>query len=108
MFQNGIKPAVRYAEMLADAKEIIYAGENISYPKILAFSDLSPKEYIETVQYTNYPATYLNISQCGNYVFNVSAEGNDGIYIIRFDQTENYVDMGYTVEQFGNIAVVYK
>ena len=27
MFQNGIEPAVRYAEMLADEKEIIYRRE---------------------------------------------------------------------------------
>lgn len=81
----------------------------IKYPKVLAFSTLSPEEYIQTVQYTNYPAAFLDISQCGNYVFNTPLTGNDGIYIIdQTRQTENCEDMGYTVEQFGNMAVVYK
>jgi hypothetical protein len=79
------------------------------YPKILAFSTLSPTEYMETVEYTNYPDAFLDISQCGNFVFNTPLEGNDGIYIIDLTkQTESCVDMGYTVEQFGNMAVVYK
>lgn len=109
MFQDGIEPAVRYAETLAGGDQMIYVDGNISYPKVLAFSKLTPEEYMETVQYTNYPAAFLDVGQCGNYVFHTPLTGNDGIYIIDLTrQTESCVDMGYTVEQFGNIAVVYK
>lgn len=109
LFQDGMEQAVRYAESLADEGEMIYVGEEIQYPKIMAFSELSPEEYRETVQYTNYPAAFLDVSQCGKYAFNIPLEGNDGIYIIDLSkQSESCVDMGYTVEQFGNMAVVYK
>lgn len=109
MFQDGIEPAVRYAENLAGEKNTIYVDKSIFYPKVLVFSKLTPEEYRETVQYANYPAVYLKINTCGNYMFGTSLEGNDGIYIIDLTtQTESCVDMGYTVEQFGNIAVVYK
>lgn len=109
MFQDGMEQAVEYAESLAGEDDTIYVGEGIFYTKILAFSKLTPEEYIETVQYTNYPAAFLDVSQCGNFVFNTPLEGNDGIYIIDLTkQTESCVDMGYTVEQFGNMAVVYK
>lgn len=109
MFQDGIEQAVSCAESLAGEEDTIYVGEGIFYTKILAFSKLTPEEYIETVQYTNYPAAFLDISQCGNYVFHTLPTGNDGIYIIDLTrQTDNCVDMGYTVEQFGNMAVVYK
>lgn len=109
MFQDGIEQAVSCAESLAGDEDTIYVGEGIFYTKILAFSKLTPEEYIETVQYTNYPAAFLDISQCGNYVFHTLPTGNDGIYIIDLTrQTDNCVDMGYTVEQFGNMAVVYK
>lgn len=109
MFQSGMESAVQYAELLSDEKNTIYVGEGIYYSKILAFSDLTTDEYMETVQYDNYPSPYLSISQCGNYVFNVSAEGNGGIYIVDLTkQAENYADMGYTVEKFGTIAVLYK
>ena len=109
MFQDGMESAVQYAETLAGEGNTIYVGEGISYPKILAFSELTPEEYMETVQYTNYPAIFLDISRCGNYVFHTPLTGEDGIYIIDMTrQAENCVDMGYTVEQFGNMAVVYK
>lgn len=109
IFQEGMEQAVPFAESLAGKTDTIYVGEGIFYPKILVFSELSPEEYIETVQYTNYPAAFLNVGQCGNYVFHTPLTGNDGIYIIDLTrQTESCVDMGYTVEQFGNIAVVYK
>lgn len=109
IFQDGIENAVYRAQELSDDGDTIYVGEGIMYPKILAFSTLSPTEYMETVEYTNYPDAFLDISQCGNFVFNTPLEGDDGIYIIDLTkQTESCVDMGYTVEQFGNMAVVYK
>ena len=66
MFQDGMEQAVEYAESLAGEDDTIYVGEGIFYTKILAFSKLTPEEYIETVQYTNYPAAFLDVSQCGN------------------------------------------
>lgn len=109
IFQAGIENAVYRAQELAGEGDTIYVGVGIMYPKILAFNTLSPTEYMETVEYTNYPDAFLDISQCGNFVFNTPLEGNDGIYIIDLTkQTESCVDMGYTVEQFGNMAVVYK
>ena len=109
MFQDGMEQAVQYAESLAEEGETIYVGEGIFCSKIMAFSALSPEEYRETVQYTNYPSAALNVSQCGNYVFNTPLEGKEGIYIIDLNrQSESCVDMGYTVAQFGNMAVVYK
>lgn len=107
MFQDGMEQAVCYAENLAGEDETIYVGAYIDYPKVLAFSKLSPEEYRETVQYTNYPALFLSVSQCGNYVFNTTVDGSDGIYIVELSD-QNYGDMGYAVEQFGNMGVLYK
>lgn len=109
IFQDGMEDAVCRAEELAGEGDTIYIGEGIEYPKVLAFSTLSPEGYMETVEYTNYPAMFLSISKCGNYIFNTPLTGADGIYIMDLTrQTENCEDMGYTVEQFGNMAVVYK
>ena len=106
MFQDGMEQAVLRAEELAGENEIIYVGD-IDYPKVLAFSKLSPEEYRATVQYTNYPGAYLDVSQCGNYVFHAVADGSDGLYIVERSDI-NYSDMGYGVEQFGNMLVLYK
>ena len=106
MFQDDMEQAVIRAEELAGENDIIYVGD-VDYPKVLAFSKLSPEEYLATVQYTNYPGAFLDVSQCRNYVFHSAADGSDGIYIVeRSDQ--NYSDMGYAVEQFGNMLVLYK
>ena len=107
MFQDGMEQAVLRAEELAGENDIIYVSGYIDYPKILAFSKITPEEYRATVQYTNYPALFLDVSNCGNYVFHATIDGDDGIYIVeRSDQ--NYSDMGYAVEQFGNMLVLYK
>ena len=106
MFKDGMEQAVLRAEELAGENEIIYVGD-IDYPKVLAFSKLSPEEYRATVQYTNYPGAYLDVSQCGNYVFHAVADGGDGLYIVECSDI-NYSDMGYGVEQFGNMLVLYK
>ena len=108
-FQNGMEQAVRYANDLAEDGETIYIGDWIDYPKVLAFSEVSPEEYMETVQYYNYPSAFLIVTQAANYVFNVIVEGEDGIYVVDLLQLPgDYEAMGYTVVQFGNMAVLYK
>lgn len=68
------------------------------------------KEYINTVEYTNYPSSFLVVSHCGNFDFNVSPKGKNGIYVVALGNEEQnkYLSMGYSVKNYGNVGVVYK
>lgn len=110
-FKKGIEPAVHYAEELSGGERQISIGNDFLYPQILVFSELSPEEYRNTVEYTNYPSKFLDISKCGNYVFHRVPDGEAGIYILyglSESDMELYKDMGYRVTGFDTVSVIDK
>ena len=110
-FKKGIDSAVCYAEELSNDNTQIYVGNDFSYPQILAFAEISPEEYRNTVKYTNYPAPFLDVNKCGNYVFHSVPNGEKGIYIvygISEDDMASYEQMGYHIVTFDTVSVLDK
>lgn len=108
MFQDGLGDAVEAAEEIAGEDGIILVSSEFSYSKVLFYSELPATEYVETVQYTNYPSAYMNISSAGRYMFGYDTIYQDGIYIISASNAQTYIDYGFTVDCYGNTAVAHK
>ena len=110
-FKKGIEPAVLYAENQHDAGQSIHVGDSFNYEQILVFSTITPDEYKTSVEYTNYPAAFLDISQCQNYIFHSYPTGENGIYLLyglsEEDKT-NYEQQGYRVTSFDTVSVLEK
>ena len=110
-FKKGIEPAVLYAESQRDAGQTIHVGDSFNYEQILVFSTITPDEYKSSVEYTNYPAAFLDISQCQNYIFHSYPTGENGIYLLyglsEEDKT-NYEQQGYQVTSFDTVSVLQK
>lgn len=89
----------------------IYVTKNANYARILFYSRQNVKEYIDTVEYTNYPAAFLDVSRFGRFCFGISTGVPDenGIYLM-----DGYVDGSifengeYTMEQYGRYTLAYK
>lgn len=109
MFQDGLEDSVEYAMNLSDetGREPIYVSSEFTYSKILFYSQLPVKEYVNTVEYTNYPSAYMNISKAGPFVFSYSSYDPNGIYIISAESADSYKSAGYQVEIFETTAVAY-
>lgn len=110
-FKKGIEPAVLYAESQRDAGQTIHVGDSFNYEQILVFSTITPDEYKASVEYTNYPAAFLDISQCQNYIFHSYPTGENGIYLLYGLSEEdkiNYEQQGYQVTSFDTVSVLEK
>lgn len=110
IFQDGLHEAVDYARKIANegGGGIIYVSPSITYSKVLFYVEQPTDEYIETVQYTNYPSAYMNISSCGRLRFGVYGTGEPGVFLITKDEVETYKGYGYRVEDFNTVAVAYR
>lgn len=110
-FKKGIEPAVLYAENQHDAGQSIHVGDSFNYEQILVFSTITPDEYKASVEYTNYPAAFLDISQCQNYIFHSYPTGENGIYLfygLSEEDKTNYEQLGYQVTRFDTVSVLEK
>ncbi len=110
-FKKGIEPAVLYAESQRNAGQSIHVGDSFNYEQILVFSTITPDEYKSSVEYTNYPAAFLDIRQCQNYIFHSYPMGENGIYLIYGLSEEdkiNYEQQGYQVTRFDTVSVLQK
>lgn len=75
------------------------------------YSRHTPDEYKASVEYTNYPAAFLDISQCQNYIFHSYPTGESGIYLLYGLSEEdkiNYEQQGYQVTSFDTVSVLKK
>ncbi len=109
LFDEGLDEAVEYAESVFESGggQAIYVSPNYSYSKILLFSKYPVRDYIDTVEYTNYPDAFLNVSKFGHYNFDMSQPYDGGIFIIDENDGRILSDYGYKVEFFDETAVAY-
>ena len=107
-FRGGVGEAV---EFVNDKDfESVNVDSSIHYPQILFYDQTPTDEFIDTVEYHNYPARYLTTKSFTKYTFGIDYENVDtsyDCYIIRVDQQGTFVSMGYTVEIFDQFAVAY-
>ena len=127
MFQAGLGEAVEEALIIAEEKQrlvaenksesgmiesaeepnavTIYVDKRFYYSKILFYSKEPTNRYVETVEYTNYPSAYLDVSRFGNFQFGYDYLDYEGIYIISKDDAAWYAEQGFEVITYQNVSV---
>lgn len=106
-YDYGIGEAV--SEAMSHEGEI-YISSSVKYPKVLFFSREPVDEYLETVEYTNYPASFLDVRSFGRFHFGIDAENPDpdNVYILVGSAArKNFSDAGFTLETYGNFTVAF-
>ncbi len=107
-FCDGLEDAVN--EAVSHEGKIINVTQSANYARILYYSKQDVNEYIDTVQYTNYPSPYLDVSSFGrfNFYFDVNNLSKDEVYLTDAGiNTGIFTDAGFTVKSFGYYTVAY-
>ena len=72
-FCKGLEQAVDAAMESAGDDGIIYCASGANYARVLFYSEQDSVEYRNTVQYTNYPSAFLDVSSFGRFRFSFDA-----------------------------------
>ena len=81
------------------------------YPQLLFYDQTNTLEFLETVEYRNYPAAFLSAKSFTKYTFGIDAKGDYDAYIIanRDSQKFQFSEAnGYTIVEFEEFAVAYR
>ncbi len=106
-FCGGLEDAMKEA---TSHEGTIYVTSNANYARVMFYSEQDVEEYISTVQYTNYPSAFLDVSSFGRFQFYFDLNMLDpaGIYLVDSSIDPVYfTNAGYTVKTFGYFTVAW-
>lgn len=91
--------------------EKVNVDETMYYPQLLFYDQTPTPEFLETVQYKNYPAAFLSAKSFTKYTFGINTSGDYDAYIIanndswkgRFSEAN-----GFAIVEFDEFAVAYR
>lgn len=106
-FRQGVEESVQFAKK--QDGDTIYVDSSIYYPQILFFDQTPTPNYLETVEFANYPSAYLRATSFENYVFGIDTNQLDQkqVYIIKQSDKTTFQNAGFQVELFGQYGVAY-
>lgn len=106
-FNYGAGECISYVKDIG--AESCAVDSSIFHSQVLFYDQTPVDEYIETVEYTNYPAAYLSVRSFGKYNFGIdySGLGEHDAYIVKSDDVDYFESFGYKIKIFGNYAVCY-
>ncbi len=73
-FGKGLTEAV---EAVSDYDGVVVLSSDIHYPKILLLTETPTKDFIDTVEYKNYPAAFLSPLKFGRWRWGIEADALD-------------------------------
>jgi 4-amino-4-deoxy-L-arabinose transferase-like glycosyltransferase len=107
---SGTKEALEYAVECVNegtGGEIHIIG-TISHSQVLFYTEYPTDEFMEEVEWKNYPDVWVRADKFGVFHWDDSVEENDNyIYIVTKDRLEEFEQKDYTIKIFDNCAVVY-
>jgi hypothetical protein len=106
-FQNGVLPALLYAQGHADGLICVTDQINMPYIYALFMETTSPADFQTSVQYVDPTEPLRRVASFGRYVFGIARCRNlaQATYIIRTDETRPRLGNRYTYEFFDNFVV---
>lgn len=106
-FCNGLGNAV--TEAISYQGPVYFSSDQV-HSRILFYTREPVQEYIDTVEYYNYPDGYLKVKSFDRYSFdfNPSSPDVNATYCLSQDvDLSIYVDMGFTLHFYGNYTVAH-
>lgn len=109
-FYGGIGEATRYAAGLSEEAPVYY-DDRMKYPVLLFYTQMPVEEWLDTVQWQNYPNAYLKAESFGRFHSFQDMDaipGGAAIVIAGRDLLDDGTWMGCDAEYFGEYAVIYR
>lgn len=116
VFCEGVENAMEFVcEDLKD-NDFVRITPGINYARVLYYTKEDLDEYLDTVEYTNYPSAFLDVASFGRYSFDTNADSiADGTSVYVLDETyegtnllNSIIEQGYECYKSGRFAVYYK
>ena len=107
-FRAGVEDAVKYVQEKGFSD--ICVDSDIYYSQILFFDRTPNDVYLETVEYKEYPAAFLQVEKFGKYTFGINSGDLDAheAYIIKTEQNDFFSGQGYEIFECKNFSVAHK
>lgn len=107
-FHNGIGEAINYVK--AQNYDEVCIDMDIPYSQVLFYDKTPIKVFKDTVEYYNYPSSFLDIKQFSNYRFGINYDNLElyKIYIIPKHMKGLFLDAGFETIEFGECAIARK
>lgn len=106
-FNQGLGEAVEYVKE-AFPEEEVHVSASFSHSLILFYDKTPVQEYMDTVQYSNYPSPYLAAKSFGRYRFDGGTGYAAGVSILPAQIAAAYEQQGYGAQYFDSVGVVWK
>ncbi len=106
---DGAKEALEYAIEIEKehTSGIIHVTRKLRHPQVLFYLKYPTDLYMETVEWRNYPARWLEAEHFGKFWWNTEDMTN-GIYVISGDEIAIFENAGYQITQFDACAVAFR
>ena len=107
-FGHGLQEAVEYVKERDFDR--VCVGSGIYYSQILFYDQTPAEVFSSTVEYTNYPSEFLDVSGFGDYEFGIDyGDLRSGrAYIAGIGEKYEFTGRGYEVIEFGDYIVAYE
>ena len=114
-FCVGIEETMNYLNNELAPFEHVIITPNISYARVLFYDKTDLNTYLDTVEYVNYPAAYMDVSSFGRYDFTIDMDfeaDGESVYVLdhSYDESvlvESMDKKGYMLRDFGRYVVYY-
>lgn len=106
-FLPQLDQAVAYAK--EDHGKLIVLDEAIHYPRILFYDKTPVQDFLDTVEYENYPSPFLNVNRFTRFQFGIDYGRleRDKVYLSFKEYSSEFRSAGFTVTDFGQLIVAY-
>ncbi|WP_188537607.1 phospholipid carrier-dependent glycosyltransferase [Paenibacillus segetis] len=107
-FFESIGEAIQYASTESDGKIYVTNRVNMPYIYVLFYERINPKDFINTVNYTNPGGAFQQVSSFGRYVFGNPdlVPGEQASYIYWNGDPIPMEEEGMSIKRFANYTVV--
>lgn len=115
--QAGAEQALdRALELQAEGYEKICVPNALRHSQVLFYTEWPLDNYLETLEWQNYPSKYLKTASFADFVWQTEEEAENGrtelyedmVYIILADEAEVFEEKGWTVEVYEYMGVAYR
>lgn len=108
-FCKGIDAAMNYIETDLKKAESVKVSHDVSWPRVLFFAKPELNDFLQTVQYSNFPAAFLDAVKFTRYKFYFDENNLDGISVYLLSKSNGasstLENAGYEIREFDNYLV---
>ncbi len=109
IFRDDVGAAIEFLKEKGEERECV-VDSSVTYPQVLFFDETPQPLFASTVVYEDGNAAYRRVKSFGEYEFGIDFENldPDKTYLLKTDDSEAFLAMGYQVTPFDAYSVAFR